>query len=367
MRSHKIIAVREFLSPLPKLCVSGLRVAIVSWMLFTSCTPNAVQPSIPNTQSTQLKGTGASEINNALATLAMHTALSPADYQIGAEDLLQITLFNVSADEAKVTPRTQVVRVSQQGMISLPLIGELKVAGLTAAGLERELRKQYDKYIYSPQVGVSVAEYRQRISVIGAVQKTGVFELTGPKTVIDILSMAGGVSDKAGTQVHIYRQGPKGRESHVIDLLVLADNTSLINATNAGLITMPVQSGDVINVPPSGTYFVDGAVRRPGPQPLGRNYSLTQALAQAGGIDTEYSSSSGVIIYRRKGAGQMASIPVDFVAVMDGSAVDPPIQADDIILVPTSPVKYVFNKWIAQMIFGGLSISSFLMPAISGS
>ena len=97
---------------------------------------------------------------------------------------------------------------------------------------------------------------------MGAVQKAGVFDLTGPKTVIDILSMAGGVSDKAGTQVHIYRQGPSGRESRVIDLLALASNASLITASNASVITMPVQAGDVINVPPAGMFF-DGNDLRP--------------------------------------------------------------------------------------------------------
>ena len=180
----------------------------------------------------------------------------------------------------------------------MPLIGDIKVAGLTPSGLERELKRQYDKYIYNPQVGVLVTEHRQRVSVIGAVSKTGVLDLTGPKTVIEILAMAGGVTDQAGTQVHIYRQGPNGRESHVIDLLVLANNASLINADNAGLITMPVQPGDIINVPPAGMFFVDGAVKAPGSYPLGRRYLLSQALARAGGVDRDLYSAD-ITIFRR--------------------------------------------------------------------
>ena len=125
--------------------------------------------------------------------------------------------------ERGVTPRTNTVRVSHQGQISLPLIGEIDVKGLTVLGLEKKLREAYDKYIYNPQVGVLIREFRQRVSVIGAVQRPGVFELTGPKTVIELLAMAGGVSDQAGTQVHIYRQGPNGRETYVIDLAVLAN------------------------------------------------------------------------------------------------------------------------------------------------
>ena len=112
--------------------------------------------------------------------------------------------------------------MSQEGKISLPLIGEISVSGSDSFWTQKDLATRYAKYIRNPQVGVLVTEYRQRVSVIGAVQKSAVFELTGPKTVIDMLAMAGGVTDRAGTQVHIYRQGAKGRESYVIDLMVLA-------------------------------------------------------------------------------------------------------------------------------------------------
>jgi polysaccharide biosynthesis/export protein len=324
-------------------------------MLFISCMPNALQPNIPNARSPNGSGTGAAEINNALATLALHTPLSAADYQIGPEDLLQITLFNVSAEEAKLTPRTQTVRVSHQGFISLPILGEIRVAGLTAAGLEGELRKQYDKYIYSPQVGVLISEYRQRASVIGAVQRAGLFELSGPKTVIDLLAMAGGVTDKAGTQVHIYRQGPNGRESHVIDLLAVTSNAALINASNAGLITTAVQGGDVINVPPAGTFFVDGAVRNPGSYALGRRYSLTQAVAAAGGVDKDFYSSD-ITIFRRKGDAGIEPISVDLNDIRAGSANDPQIEADDVIVVPVSSIKYVYHRVFGNMLNWGMTV-----------
>ena len=82
--------------------------------------------------------------------------------------------------DGDLTPRTVTVRVTHQGQISLPLIGEIDVKGLTVLGLEKKLRQAYDRYIYNPQVGVLIREFRQRVSVIGAVQKPGVFELTGP-------------------------------------------------------------------------------------------------------------------------------------------------------------------------------------------
>jgi polysaccharide export outer membrane protein len=341
-----------------------IAVFLLSMMVAGACaTGTAPEPKIPSVQG-QASQSSVSQINRTLATLAESTAAVSADYRIGPEDLLQITLYNVTGEtaltpssDARMTPRTLNIRVSQQGIISLPLLGEIRVSGMTASEVENALRKAYEKYIYYPQVGVFVAEYRQRVSVIGAAVKTGVFELTGPKTVIDILAMSGGVTEKAGTQVHIYRQGPNGRETHVIDLLALSSNASLINAGNAGLITMPVQAGDVINIPPAGTFFVDGAVKRPGPYPLGRRYSLSQALATAGGVDPELNSSD-ITIFRRK-ASAMEPISVDYAAVLAGSAPDLQIEEDDVIVVPMSTAKYFVKRFIGSLV-DGISIGSFV-------
>ena len=342
-----------------------IAVFLIAMMVAVACaTGTAPELKIPSAQG-QTTQPSVSEINRTLATLAGSTAIS-GDYRIGPEDLLQITLYNVTPDssltpssDARMTPRTLSMRVSQQGIIALPLLGEIRVSGMTAAEVENALRKAYEKYIYHPQVGVFIAEYRQRVSVIGAAVKPGVFELTAPKTVIDILAMAGGVTEKSGTQVHIYRQGPNGRETHVIDLLALASNASLINAGNAGLITMPVQAGDVINIPPAGTFFVDGAVRRPGPYPLGRRYSLTQALATAGGVEPELNSSD-ITIFRRKGGSGMEPISVDYAAVLAGSAVDLQIEEDDVIVVPISTAKYLVKRFVGSLVDGGISIGSFI-------
>jgi protein involved in polysaccharide export with SLBB domain len=280
----------------------------------------------------------AAEINKALATVAMNTSVQKAD------------------TEARDTPRTVSVRVSQEGMVSLPLIGDVKVAGLTTSGLERELQKQFDRYIYTPRVGVLVTEHRQRVSLIGAVTKTGVIELTGPKTVIEILAMAGGVTDQAGTQVQIYREGPNGRENYVIDLAVLASNATLINAKTEGLIAMRVQPGDIINVPIAGTFFVDGAVKRPGSYPLGRRYSLMQALTAAGGVDRDLYSSDVTIF--RQGASGVKPVNVNLSEILAGSIVDPEIEADDVILVPINTAKYVYFRVFGQILGWSTSIAN---------
>ena len=299
----------------------------------------------------------ANEINKAISLSAAQSNTSTLDYRIGPDDLIQVTIYNIPEQEARGTPRTVILRVSHQGAVVAPLVGEVNVKGKTIADVQQELSKRYMKYIRNPQVGVMVTEYRQRVSVMGAVQKPGVFELTGPKTVIDMLALAGGVTERAGNQVHVYRQDEKGnRQSVVVDLMVLANNTGVI-AENTQAVNMVMQAGDVVNVPQSGMFFVDGAVGKPGSYPLGRSYTLTQALATAGGVNPELADYSAVSINRRAAAGNIQTIAVDLNAVTAGTAKDPQLMPDDVVLVPMSGFKYFVKRFIGTII-SGVSIGS---------
>jgi polysaccharide biosynthesis/export protein len=316
----------------------------------------AVQAPPPTSDSSA----AVNEINKALSMSASQATGSALDYRVGPDDLLQVTIYNIPEQEARSTPRTVILRVSQQGVIVAPLAGELTVKGMTVADVQREMAKLYSKYIRNPQIGVMVTEYRQRVSVMGAVQKPGVFELTGPKTVMDMLALAGGVTERAGNQVHVYRQDEKGnRQSMVIDLMVLANNTgALTDGKDAQAVNMPMQAGDVVNVPQTGMFFVDGAVGKPGSYPLGRNYSLRQALATAGGINAELADYSAVTINRRLGPDKMETISVDLNTVMAGTTTDPQVQPDDVILVPMSGFKYFVKRFIGTIV-SGVSLGSF--------
>jgi len=265
--------------------------------------------------------------------------------------VLEITLFNVPPTEAGVTPRTLAAPVSQHGVITLPLLGDIPAAGLTTAGLEQTLQERYKKYLRDPQVGVQVKEYHShRVSVIGEVGKPGVFEISGPKTLIDLLAMAGGVSDKAGSQVHLYRQGPEGRDSYVVDLYALARGVG----ANVGEANLPVQGGDVINVPKAGMFSVDGAVKSPGSFPLSRPYTLTQALSMSGGVDTELAKTSEITILRRQGA-EVETVLANLNEIQTGKIPDPQIAAEDVIVVPISTSKYLVKRFVG-VLFSGVGI-----------
>jgi polysaccharide biosynthesis/export protein len=293
-----------------------------------------------------------SAINDGIASAAFQSSGPSDDYRLGAEDLLEITIFNIpeglniSQGASGPLPRKIDVRVSQAGMITLPLLGDVSVARLTTADLELSLRKRYNEFLHDPQVGVYIKEYRgQQVSVIGAVVKPGMYQLTAPRTLVDVLSMAGGIHERAGGQAHVYRQGPQGRQTFVIDLLALANNPAQVN--------MPVQAGDMISVPLAGTFFVDGAVHKPGAYPLSRTYTLTQALVVAGGVNDALAAYSDVTIFRRRNGAEPEKIPIDLKEIFTGTAQDPYVETEDVILVPISTGKYIVERFIGRIGIGG--------------
>ena len=268
------------------------------------------------------------------------------DYKIGPEDLLEISVF----EEEKLN---KTVRVSSQGNISLPLLGILRVKGLTANEVEKEIRDLLsEKYLQDPHVSVFIKEYRsQRISVIGAVEKPGVFDITGQKTILDMLGMAGGLKggneNEAGQLLFLIRP-PKPEDepfkekkdsdeltpkTFVIDLeelLVKGDLT----------LNLPLIDGDVINIPVSGKIFVGGEVKNPGGFPLkGKKMTVSQAIVMAGGLTTEAKGSETKIFRYSGKETEKEIVSVNVYAIQKGQAEDPYLKENDITIVPKSGVK----------------------------
>jgi polysaccharide biosynthesis/export protein len=325
-----------------------LAVALVGFALGCS---SGRPPATSVATDEQPTASAVNQINQSLSIIASQSRSSTSDYRMGPEDLVQITLYNIPEQDARVTPRQVILRVSQDGMLVLPLIGAVQAKGRTISELQDELGKKYEKYIRNPNVGVLITQYHQRVSVMGAVQKPGVFELTSPKNVIDMIAMAGGITEKAGNQVMLYREEADGkRQTAVIDLLVLANPSGqVVDAKDSAMVNMPVQANDVINVPQAGMYFVDGAVRRPGSYPIGRKYTLTQALATAGGVDPELADYSAITIYRRRGPTNVETVNVDLDDVKANKSQDPQVQPDDVIVVPISGMKFFVKRFVGTL------------------
>ena len=232
------------------------------------------------------------------------------EYKIGAKDLLDISVFGL--EELNKT-----VRVSEEGKISLPLLGEIAVEGLTRAELEIKLSQLLEeKYLQDPQVTVFIREYQsKRVFLLGAVEHPGPYELLGRTTLLQVISQAGGLTNEAGDEILVIRQleDEEGRSIKIsIDDLILRGNTAL---------NIPLEPNDIVSIPVDKAVFVYvfGQVKKPGALEVRRSNipTLLQAIAQAGGF-SERASKSGVLIKRTGEDGKEHQIKVNVRNIMKG-------------------------------------------------
>ncbi|MCI4445643.1 MAG: polysaccharide biosynthesis/export family protein [Candidatus Aminicenantes bacterium] len=249
------------------------------------------------------------------------------EYVIGPRDLLEIKVFELPEFD-------HTVRVSEDGTITLPLLGTVKVGGLTKDKIEKKLSEQLDKYVKNAQVSVFIKEYQSsRVAIIGAVEKPGMYELVGRQTLLQMISQAGGFKENAANEIYVLREGQDGNTASLaIDLedLLLNGNQKL---------NIPIYPNDVINVPVDRliTVFVFGEVRNPGAiqVKMSQKVTLLQAIAQAGGL-SENASKRGVIVKRKDKSGKELNIQVNLNDIIKGKKKDIPLKEGDVVIVKES-------------------------------
>jgi polysaccharide export outer membrane protein len=323
--------------------------------------------SIPRTETTEEYNRRLQEV---LQLSGSSANSSTHDYRIGAEDLLEIAVF-----EAPELDRT--LRVSANGQISLPLLGSSQAAGLTSRELEVVIQELLRRsYMKDPHVSVFVKDMQSHpVSVFGAVKKPGVFQIRGSKRLIEVLSMTEGLSDDAGDTVVVMRQAQlAGTTDPMVDggsasapaLQEKAGNGAATQAVAGGsvsretlninlkdLLNSPdsrsnvlIYPGDVIKVTPAGVVYVVGEVKKPGGFVLktNENISVLQALALAEG-PTRTSARSRVRIIRNDGTtGARVEIPIDLGKILAGKLPDPILLPKDIVFVPNSAGRSVLYR-----------------------
>ena len=252
-----------------------------------------------------------------------------AEYKIGPKDLLEITVLGVP-EIAKL-----VVRVSEEGRITLPLLGEVGVGNLTKFEVEKKLTALAgEKVVLKPQVTVHILEYNsRRISVVGAIEKPGSFELIGRRTVLAAIAEAGGLTRDAGEEIIVIRQLPGGENTSIrisVDGLFVKGDPAL---------NILLEPGDVVNVPVErmAPIYVFGQVRNPGALQVKRSGvpTLTQAIAQAGGF-TDRANRKKVQIRRKDASGKELTITVNVRDILKGKKKDIPLMINDTVYVPES-------------------------------
>jgi polysaccharide biosynthesis/export protein len=282
------------------------------------------------------------------------------DYQVGPEDLLAIDIYG--QDKMK-----RELRVNGEGNITMPLLGVVKVAGLTPQKIEKRLGDLYDaQFLVNPQITVMVKEFRfQRVSVTGAVSKPGTYELIGPRTLLEVLSLAGGLASQtssipAGDVITVIRHpnppepagtGKAGASQTSAPLAetVVIDIRRLVSGRSPEL-NIQVANGDVVDVPFADTAYVMGAVKQPRSIAVKENLTVSQAVALAGGVDPLLASNS-ITIMRFDKEGTPTNIKTNLNSIIAGNDPDISIKGSDVVMVNESAVKkalYLFKALVPQ-------------------
>jgi polysaccharide export outer membrane protein len=262
---------------------------------------------------------------------------------LGADD--QISIWALGAEETSDKP----LRIDAAGFIDVPMVGRVKAGGLTLEQLKQELVVRLSSQIRHPQVSVSIVSFgSQPVSVIGAVNKPGVYQLQGPKTLLEVLSLAGGLNNDAGSTIRIIRRSRqgKGRQPDALNASAQGADVTELNLrsivegdkTSANLI---IQPDDVIAVSRAKIVYVTGAVRKPGGFALGEREGVTvlQALSLAEGLNTTAAARDAKIFRGGKSGPSHSEISLDVQKMLDGRAHDIDLQPEDVLFIPDSKSK----------------------------
>jgi len=258
----------------------------------------------------------------------------------------QILIRAIDIEEIDNKP----VLIDRRGNINLPVVGQLQAAGLTPDQLEAALRLRLTRVLrHPPDVSVSVTEvHSQGVSVLGAVNTPGVHQLQGEKTLFEVLSLAGGLRADAGYTVIITRQiewGPIPLPNAALDstgrFSVASVSVKSIMAASNPAENIHIKPNDVISVPRADIIYVIGAVKKAGGYALNDNgtRSALQILSLAEGLDRAAAPNRARIMRGIPGSNNRDEIPIDLKKILAGKSPDVPLQADDILFVPTSGAK----------------------------
>ena len=233
------------------------------------------------------------------AALAWSIGSAHADELVlGGGDVVKISVYG-NPDLAVDT------RVSESGFITMPLVGQVGVAGLSTAAAETKIASmlQSGGFVKNPQVNLLVtALTSQQVSVLGQVNRAGRYPIDGPRSVLDLLALAGGISPDGGDVVTVIRK----RNGKILKDQV--DTTELMRS--ADMTGNPdVQAGDIIFVDRAPRFYIYGEVQRPGQLRLERQMTVLQALSAGGGL-TLRGTERGLRVKRRDQDGKLQTIDV---------------------------------------------------------
>jgi polysaccharide export outer membrane protein len=310
---------RKFRRELPMLC---LMITSSGLLMAQSSTKQDAKSGVEQTQNG--------------ATAPVPAAGTDSQTRVGPGDLLDVHVF-------EAPELTQTVRVDERGDATFQLIGHIHVGDLTPEQtrdlIARQLRENH--FLVNPQVSVLIQEYgSQGVSVLGEVQKPGVYPILGNRTLLDVISQAGGTTMYAGSSVTIKRNS----DGQLLTIPLTKNAASMLAAD------VRLQPGDKLIIPRASVIYVLGDVGRPGGflmQNSGR-MTILQAVALAGG-QNRTASMDHIRIVHRTSSGY-ADTPVPLKKILNGQAPDVELEAEDILYIPNSGMKSLIYRTAPSII-----------------
>jgi polysaccharide export outer membrane protein len=281
----------------------------------------------------------------------------PADsirpnYVLGPND--QIMIRVPQAEEINDKP----FRIDSEGNINLPIIGRLRAGGLTQQELEAEIVKRLREFIREPQVIITITQFRSEpVFLVGAFRTPGIYPLQGRRTLVELLTSAGGLQPNASRHIKITRRAEYGRiplpnaveepekkvSSIEISLGSLREN---VNPAEDILL----EPYDVISVERAELLYITGDVGHIGAIEFGErdSVSMLQALTQSGGFASGANRSKVRVLRPVIGTTRRAAIDVDVKSIFEGKDNDFPLLPNDVIYV-THSYKHAVLTTVQQI------------------
>ena len=250
-----------------------------------------------------------------LMVLLLTSAAGAVEYRVGEGDVLKISVYGHG-------DLTKTERISGDGNIIFPLIGQVHVDGMTVSEVSSLIaNKLSEGYILLPDVSVFVQEFRSRKAVImGEIAKPGLYELKGEITLLELISIAGGLTANSGDIATIKRKGP-GEDMRSLDI----DFMAIMESGDVSL-DVPVYDGDSIYINKAGIYYVTGEIRKPNAYKLKEGSTVIKAIIVAGGFTAKAAKKKVRIIRKVQGKE----------VLIENVSMDEFVKPEDIIVVPES-------------------------------
>lgn len=269
-------------------------------------------------------------------------------YLLGPGDQILVRVLDM--DEMGKDP----YQIDMRGNVNLPMAGRMHAGGQTPEELENAIAERLKKFLKSPEVSVSVHEMRsQPVSVLGEVKLPGVHQLQGDKTLLEVISLAGGLSPDAGYSIRIARKQEWGKiplpGSHADETgqyYVAEVGVKEIMEARAPEKNIAIKPNDVVTVPKGELIYVLGAVKKSGGFVLGSREHATvlQALSFAEGLESFAKSSHAKILRKVGNSDDRKEITVDVSKILSGGIADVQMQSEDILFVPVNGTKKAFIR-----------------------